>query len=101
MEWAVVTSHRIIFSLSPVVDHSIGILPPSASADAWHSDLIQRRFDQRAFVRRRRGEFDSVRHTLAVCHHHSIRTRSAFGLSELAPLFSRGERDVHKSFNQA
>jgi hypothetical protein len=38
-------------------------------------------------MRRRRGKFDSERHTLAVCHHHKLCTLSAFGLSDLGTPF--------------
>jgi hypothetical protein len=41
-------------------------------------------------VRRRRGKFDSERHTLAVCHHHKLCTLSAFGLSDLGTPFFAG-----------
>jgi hypothetical protein len=39
---------------------------------------------------RRRGKFDSERHTLAVCHHHKLRTLSAFGLANLGTPFFAG-----------
>ena len=32
-------------------------------------------------------EFDSQRHTLAVCHHHKLRTLSAFGFAAQGPPF--------------
>jgi hypothetical protein len=73
-----------------VVDESLRILPRAAAPDARHGDLLQGRFDQCAFVRRRRGKLDSERHTLAVCHHHKLRTLSAFGLADLGTPFFAG-----------
>ena len=52
-----------------------------------HRNLRQQRLNQGHFVRRRRGKFDSQRHTLAVCHHHKLRTLSAFGFSDQGPPF--------------
>ena len=52
-----------------------------------HRNLCQQGLDQGHFVRRRRGKFDSQRHTLAVCHHHKLRTLSAFGFSDQGPPF--------------
>ena len=52
-----------------------------------HRNLRQQGLNQGPFVRRRRGKFDSQRHTLAVCHYHKLRTLSAFGFSDQGPLF--------------
>jgi hypothetical protein len=71
----------------PIVDQSLRILPRPTPARSRHGHLLQRRFDQRAFVRRRRGKLDSERHTLAVCHHHKLCTLAAFGLANLGTPF--------------
>lgn len=69
------------------VDQPLGILSRTVASGSRHGDLLQSRFDQRAFMRRRRGKLDSERHTLAVCHHHKLRTLSAFGLADLGTPF--------------
>ena len=61
----------------------------TASAFAWHSDIVQRFFEERNFVRGRRVQVVSQRNTLAVDHHHPLRSLAAFGLSDtLAPFFA-------------
>ena len=60
-----------------------------ATAFAWHSDIVQRFFEERNFVRGRRVQVVSQRNTLAVDHHHPLRSLAAFGLSDaLAPFFA-------------
>ena len=70
------------------------IINQSGEPAAWtprsvtrHRNLCQQGLNQVHFVRRRRGKFDSQRHTLAVCHHHKLRTFSAFGFSDQGPPF--------------
>jgi hypothetical protein len=74
-----------------VVDQPPGIAPwpPSPSR---HLHSLQRRFDQRRFVRGRRGKLNSQRKTLAACHHHPLRTLSAFGLSDAGTPFFAGAK---------
>ena len=49
----------------------------------------QRFFEERNFVRGRRVQVVSQRNTLAVDHHHPLRSLAAFGLSDvLAPFFA-------------
>src|SRR4051794_35895402 len=83
-------SKRVAVSRS-IVNQTLGILARAASSGPRHGDLLQRRFDQRTLVGRRRGKFDSERHTLAVCHHHKLCTLSAFGLADLGTPFFAGE----------
>jgi hypothetical protein len=83
------SSQRVAVSRS-IVNESFRIFPRSASTNPRHGDLLKRRLDQRTLVRRRRGKFDSERHTLAVCHHHKLCTLSAFGLSDLGTPFFAG-----------
>jgi hypothetical protein len=70
-----------------VINQTVGILSRASSPSTRHRDLLQSRFDQRDFVRRRRGKLDSDRHTRAVCHHHKLCTLSAFGFSDLGTPF--------------
>lgn len=58
----------------PVVNQSFGVLSRPTTTGSRHGDLLESRLDQRALMWRRRGKFDSERHTLAVCHHHKLRT---------------------------
>lgn len=72
----------------------VGNQPPrifsrSAAAFAGHSDIVQRFFEERNFVRGRRVQVVSQRNTLAVDHHHPLHSLAAFGLSyALAPFFA-------------
>jgi hypothetical protein len=74
-----------------IVDQPLGIFsgPPAAT---WYRDAPERRFDQRGFVRGRRGQLNSQRNTLAACHHHPLRTFSAFGFSNASPPFFAGAK---------
>src|SRR5205085_2087857 len=84
-----------------VVDQAFGILSGSA-ASARHRYTLQRRFDQRYFVRRRRGKLNSQRNTFAACHHHPLRTLSAFGFSDaIAPFFAGAKLPSAKVSSQS
>jgi hypothetical protein len=48
----------------------------------WPRHLIESLFNQPDLRRGRRGKQNSQRNTLAVCHHHKLRTLSAFCLSD-------------------
>ncbi len=75
-----------------VVNQSARILPgsPVSSRDR---NPFQRRLDQRRFVRGRTGKLNSQRNTLAACHHHPLRTLSAFGLSDAGTPFFAGANE--------
>jgi hypothetical protein len=83
-----------------VIDQSGGVLAgPAASPRDRHT--LQRRFDQCRFVRGRRGKLNSQRNTLAACHHHPLRTLSAFGFSDaLAPFFAGAKEPSAKVSSQ-
>ena len=52
-------------------------------------DRRQRGFRQRHFRRRGRGDENSQRYTLAVCHHHALRTLAPLGFADFgAPFFA-------------
>ena len=75
--------------ISFIRNQSLRILSRPAAAFAWHSDIVQRFFEQRCLVRGRRVQVVSQRNTLAVDHHHPLRSLAAFGLSDaLAPFFA-------------
>jgi len=72
-----------------VVNQSRRPAPWTTAARSWHRDGAQRFLDERDFVGSRRVQVDSQRNTLAVCHHHPLRTFSAFGFSDaVAPFFA-------------
>lgn len=72
-----------------ISNQTFGIFTRSASAMARHSDIVQRFFEQRNFARGRRVQVVSQRNTLAVDHHHPLRSLAAFGLSDaFAPFFA-------------
>jgi|WetSurMetagenome_2_1015567.scaffolds.fasta_scaffold110847_3 hypothetical protein len=69
-----------------------GIFSRSASAFTMYRDIIQRFFQQRTLVRGRRVQVVSQRNTLAVDHHHPLRSLAAFGLSDALPPFLAGAK---------
>ncbi len=74
-----------------VVNQPFRILFRPSASFPRNSNLLQRRFDQGDFVRRRRGKLYSQRHTLAIRHHHKLCTLSTFGLSDAFAPFFAGE----------
>ena len=84
-----------------VVDQSLGLFAGAASASR-NRYFLQRRFDQRRFVWGRTGKLNSQRKTLAACHHHPLRTLSAFGLSDaVAPFFAGAKEPSAKVSSQS
>ena len=75
-----------------VIDQPRG-LAPGPPTTPGHRYTLQRRFNQRRFVRGRRGELNSQRKTLAACHHHPLRTFSAFGFSDAGTPFFAGANE--------
>jgi len=75
--------------VSLVGDQPLRFFPRTSPAIARHGDIAQRLFDERDFVRGRRVQVVSQRNTLAVDHHHPLRSLAAFGLSDaFAPFFA-------------
>lgn len=84
-----------------VVDQSFGIFSWSATSSR-HRHFLQCRFDQRRLVRARGGKLNSQRKTLAACHHHPLRTLSAFGLADAgAPFFAGAKLPSAKVSSQS
>ena len=75
-----------------VIDQPRRIFPRSTATGARHSDPLQGRFDQPDFGWGRRVQVVSQRNTLAVCHHHPLRTLSAFGFTDAGPPFLAGAK---------
>jgi hypothetical protein len=72
-----------------VGDQPLRIFSRSASAFAWYGDIVHRFLKERDFRWGRRVQVVSQRNTLAVDHHHPLRSLAAFGLSDtLAPFFA-------------
>jgi hypothetical protein len=83
-----------------VVNQPRGILawPAATPGDRY---FFQGRFDQRRFVGGRRGKLNSQRNTLAACHHHPLRTLSAFGFADaVAPFFAGANEPSAKVSSQ-
>ena len=74
-----------------VVNQPRGILARTPSSFPWHCHLPQRDFNERDFIWCGRGKVHSQRNTLAVCHHHKLRTLSALGLADTRAPFFAGE----------
>ena len=68
------------------------IFPRATSPISGNSNLFNRRFQQFYLTRRGRIEMSTERDSLAIDHHHPLRTFSAFGLSDaLAPFFAEAK----------
>jgi len=63
------------------------------AAPAGHRDVFQGGLQQRHFRRTGRVQVVSERNTLAVDHHHPLRTLSTFGLSDAGAPFLAGAKD--------
>ena len=70
----------------------LGILTRTTSTFSRHGNLIYRFFEQRDFRRGRRVQVVSQRNTLAVDHHHPLRSFAPFGLSDVLPPFFAGAK---------
>ena len=67
-----------------------------------HRNLFNRRFQQFHLTRRGRIEMSTERDSLAIDHHHPLRTLSAFGLSDaLAPFFAEAKLPSAKVSSQS
>jgi hypothetical protein len=85
-----------------VGDDASGLFSRSASAIPRHGDLIYRFFEQRDFRRGCRVQVVSQRNTLAVDHHHPLRSLAAFGRSDAsAPFFAGAKLPSAKASDQS
>ena len=75
-----------------VVDQAARIFPRPSVSGSRHGYALQRRFDQPDFRWGRRVQVVSQRKTLAVCHHHPLRTLSAFSFADARPPFFAGAK---------
>ena len=73
----------------PIVDQRLQLGWIATRRRHRHRRLLQGLFDERDFRRGRRGCENSQRKTLAVCHHHKLRTLAALGFADFgAPFFA-------------
>ncbi len=75
-----------------VGDQSPHALARPAPAPTRHLHLLKGLFDQLHFRRRGRSQCASKRNTLAVDHHHPLRTFAALGLADTEPPFFAGAK---------
>ena len=71
----------------PIINQAWKPTARPARPVAQYRNLRQQRLNQGYFVGRSRGQFDSPRHTRAVCHHHTLRTLSTVGFFRPRPPF--------------
>lgn len=64
----------------------------AARTHSWYRNLFKGLLYQRDFRRGRRVQVVPQRNSLAVCHHHPLRTLSTFGLSDAEPPFLAGAK---------
>lgn len=73
--------------VSAITDEAGGTIAWSACTDARHLHCLQGFFREGDFRRRGAKESTSQRNTLAVCHHHPLRTFATFGFTHAEPPF--------------
>jgi hypothetical protein len=78
--------------ISFVGDQSLRFFSWTASAFAWHSNVIYRFFEELDLRRGRRVQVVSKRNTLAVDHHHPLRTLAPLGLTDAFTPFFAGAK---------
>jgi hypothetical protein len=75
--------------ISFVGNQSLRLFSRTTSTFAWHSNVIQRFFEELDLRRGRRVQVVSKRNTLAVDHHHPLRALAPLGLTDaFAPFFA-------------
>ena len=75
-----------------IVDHSLGFLFRSPRTGARNGDRFEERLDERNLRRCGTVQELSQRNTLAVDHHHPLRTLSTLGFSNARPPFFAGAK---------
>lgn len=75
-----------------VRNNSLRFFSRATTAFPGDGNLVYRFFEQRDFRRGRRVQVVSQRNTLAVDHHHPLRTFAPFGLSDAFPPFLAGAK---------
>jgi hypothetical protein len=73
--------------VTAISDEPHRLLSRAAPSDPGHLDRLQRRLDEGNFRRAGRGDMYSQRKTLAVDHHHPLRTLAPLGFSDVRPPF--------------
>jgi hypothetical protein len=88
--------------VSFVSDNPNWIFSGTTSPLSRNCNLLNRRFQQFHLTRRGRIEMSTERDSLAIDHHHPLRTFSAFGLSNtLAPFFAEAKLPSAKVSSQS
>jgi hypothetical protein len=70
-----------------IINQTLDFLTRTSSASARYRDRIQRIFNQSYLYRRCRVQVVPQRNSLAICHHHPLRTLSTLGFSDAEPPF--------------
>lgn len=87
--------------VAAVGDDPRRLLARTAGRSSRHGDGVQRRFEERDFRRGGRGDMYSQRKTLAVDHHHALRTLAALGFPDVrAPFFAGANVASTNTFSQ-
>ena len=83
---------KIIRISSFVINQTFHSTTWATRSFAWYRNFFQCFLYQRDFCRGRRVQVVPQRNSLAVCHHHPLRTLSTFGLSDAEPPFLAGAK---------
>jgi hypothetical protein len=88
--------------ISPICNNTNRIFSGTPASMSGHRNFFNRRFQQFHLTRRGRIEMSTERDSLAIDHHHPLRTFSAFGLSDaLAPFFAEAKLPSAKVSSQS
>ena len=75
-----------------IIHHALHAFTRPTSPFPRYSHFIQQRFNQRDLRWGRSVQVVPQRNSFAICHHHPLRTLSAFGLSDAEPPFLAGAK---------
>jgi len=96
------SSSQRITVIGLVGNQPIGFLARSASTFSGDRNVVYRLFEEFDLRRRRRVQVVSQRNTLAVDHHHPLRSFAPFGFSDaLAPFFAGAKLPSAKASDQS
>jgi len=88
--------------ITSVGDQPLRVFSWTTSALAWHSNVVQRLFEELDFAGGRRVQVVSQRNTLAVDHHHPLRALAPLGLADaFAPFFAGAKLPSTKASDQS
>jgi hypothetical protein len=75
-----------------IINKTLDSVSRTSGSSSWNKNIIQGFLNQGYFRRGRRVQVVPHRNSLAICHHHPLRTLSTFGFSDAEPPFLADEK---------